>query len=346
MIKVDEILGSDQYKHPFFSDTNILKIKGMKEAIVRLSKPNVWASLGQILFEYIIIAGVIAFNIVFPNPWLYPLSVIIIGCRFHALFIIMHDGAHFKISKNKKVNEIITHVLIAFPLFANLNDWRRAHFAHHRNPNSDEDPDWVAKLASPDYTLPKKLKEFLKILIEHMFGLKMIVTLFSPHMTIKEKIKYFSLSFKSPTQAAPPIDGKEIQNYTPKQQAIIALGYIAVIAVLIYLKVFGYFILFWVLPMVLWTHFATKIRSYSEHFGLPNENIYDKTRTMYASWFDKMFLGYSWNVGLHLDHHLFPGVPSYRLNKLHKILKNFTPYSKYAHITKNGIFGVIKECTT
>lgn len=345
MVPVEKILGNDVYKHPFFVESGILKQQWFRDKVSSLSKPNIWASLGQIFFEYFIISLVIAINVIFPNPWLYPLSVIIIGCRFHALFIIMHDGAHFRICKNKKLNEFLTHVLISFPLFANLKNWRRAHFAHHRDPNSDDDPDWVVKINNPDYTLPKKMHEFLKILVEHMFGIKMVKNIFSPCMTIKQKIAYFALSFKSAVMAAPPVDGSKIEYYSRKEKLILAAAYTLCLIAIFLLGWVKMFILFWILPMILWTHFVAKVRSYSEHFGLPNTSVYERTRTLYTTFIDKVFLGYTWNVGLHLDHHLFPGVPSYRLKKLHNIIKNIFPYSKYAHITRNGIFGVIKECT-
>lgn len=345
MTPVNEMLGNDQYKHPFFIKSNIMGQDWFKKKIKTLSTPNIYASLGQIFFEHVIIFSTILVNTLYPNPWLYIPSVMIIGSRFHALFIIMHDGAHYKISRVKWLNEFITQVFICIPLFANLRDWRRAHFAHHRDPNSNEDPDLVIRFGNPEYILPKKVKDFVLILISHMFGIKMVKTLFSPFMKIKDKLFYFGTSFMSPVMAAPPVDKSHIAYYNNVEKAIIVSTYIACLSVILYLGIFKMFLLFWVLPMILWTHFIAKLRSYSEHSGLDNSSLYQKSRTLYTTIFDKTILGYAWNVGLHLDHHLFPGVPSYRLKKLHNIIKNLSPYKEHAHITKHGIFGVIKECT-
>jgi len=341
----DKFIGDDHYKHPFFLSSSIMDQNWFKKKIKELNRPNVFASLGQILFEHSIIFLTILLNALYPNPWLYIPSVMIIGSRFHALFIVMHDGAHYRVSKIRWLNEFITQVLICIPLFANLRDWRRAHFAHHRNPNTNEDPDLVIRFGNPEYILPKKVKDFIVVLTSHMFGLKMIKTLFSPYMKIKDKLFYFGTSFMSPVMAAPPVDKSHIAYYSKIEKFIIIMTYFICLGVIVYLKVFTMFLLFWVLPMILWTHFISKLRSFSEHGGLDNSSLYQRSRTLYTTLLDKTILGYAWNVGLHLDHHLFPGVPSYRLKKLHNIIKQLSPYKEHAHITKHGIFGVIKECT-
>ena len=139
------------------------------------------------------------------------------------------------------------------------------------------------------------------------------------------------------------IDGKK-PDYS-RLKLIFICYYLTVGAIIVYFGFLQWFLLFWMAPLFLWTHFITKLRSYSEHYGLEHTDCYENSRTMYVTWFDVLFLGFSWNVNLHLDHHLFPSVPSYRLGKLHNLIKDISPYSTYAHITPNGILGVIQECT-
>jgi hypothetical protein len=76
-----------------------------------------------------------------------------------------------------------------------------------------------------------------------------------------------------------------------------------------------------------------------------NEKDFSLTRTMYPTFIDKYFLSANWNCTYHLDHHLYPNIPSYNLKKLHKHLKNTSMYQKHAHITPNGFYGVFLECT-
>jgi len=92
--------------------------------------------------------------------------------------------------------------------------------------------------------------------------------------------------------------------------------------------------------------FIGKMRTIAEHFGVPEKdnNAYSLTRTMYPTWFDKYFLSASWYITYHVDHHLYPGVPSYNIGKLHSILKLRPEYIKMAHITPNGYYGVFQDC--
>ena len=82
----------------------------------------------------------------------------------------------------------------------------------------------------------------------------------------------------------------------------------------------------------------------AEHYCVEDETNYDKSRTTYATVFDKLILGKMWNVGYHLDHHLYPGVPSYNLKKLHRELLKDNNYRSQSHLT-HGYHKVIEECT-
>jgi fatty acid desaturase len=337
---------NDAYKHPFFAENSEMKSSVFKAKVRELSKSNIYASLGQILIEYVSIAIIIGLNIMFPNPWFYIPSIMIIGSRMHGLLILMHDAAHYKFCNNKKLNDLICNIAITFPLFVNLYHWRSVHFAHHRDTGGEEDPDWMGYVNHPDYNLPMKTRKLLLILGQHMFGIKYLVVFLSTRHSLTYKIKYMISSFFDPGRVGSArIDGQTPSYFSLAQKIFLACSYIVCISLIIYFGLLKVFLLFWIAPLFLWTHFITKLRSYTEHCGLEHTGCYENTRTMYVNWFDIIFLGYSWNVGLHIDHHLFPSIPSYRLHKFHKIIKNMYPYNKYAHITYNGIMGVIQECT-
>ena len=62
----------------------------------------------------------------------------------------------------------------------------------------------------------------------------------------------------------------------------------------------------------------------TKHIGRPY-NVNDhrlNTRSIHVSWFIKTFF---WGLDDHVDHHLFPVVPSRNLPKLHEILKKDLP---------------------
>lgn len=49
------------------------------------------------------------------------------------------------------------------------------------------------------------------------------------------------------------------------------------------------------------------------------------------------------NVGYHLEHHLYPSVPFYRMKTLHRRLVDVALFHAQARVTR-GVNGVIREC--
>lgn len=317
-------------------------LKFYKKDLINFSKPNVWISLGQITFEYVLIALSIYICIYFWSIPLYIITLMFIASRQHGLGIIMHDGTHFLICKNKKINNIITTLFLSLPILTPLSKYRHSHFLHHRKPLTDNDPDWIPRKPLKEWHFPQPKKEFLKMLFQYAFFIHMLNVIFSFKLSINYKIKYFLKGF-----IALRVPKKQPESFKPKDYFYLnILFYVLVLAIVIYFNVLNYFILFWLFPILFWIPFIHRLRSIAEHSGVKNKNVYNRSRTMYPNFIDRFFLGANWNATYHLDHHLFPSIPSYRLKKFHKLLKNLPEYQKHAHVTKNGFYGVYKECTT
>lgn len=310
----------------------------------KLSTPNTWASLGQIMLEYIGMAAAIYLCNTYWSIPLYIVTVMFIACRQHALGVIMHDGVHYKIARNKKLNDIITEYLIALPIFTPMLDWRRAHFTHHRNPNTEDDPDWVIKLNNPEWVFPKTKIGFLTTVLRYSCGIYILGLFFNKRLSWKQKLKYFGKAFLG-TRPSPKLPNEKPLKPKRYNYIINTVLYITALSTIIYFGFLKMFILYYIIPAFMWAPLLTRIRSIAEHFGVENDTSYDKSRTMYPSLIDKLFLGASWNINYHLDHHLYPSVPSYRLKKLHNMIKDLPEYKANAHITPNGFYGVFRECT-
>ena len=88
------------------------------------------------------------------------------------------------------------------------------------------------------------------------------------------------------------------------------------------------------------------IRSVAEHFGgLSYDNLLSSTRTVRTPFIEKFFIA-PHNVGYHLEHHLYPGVPYYNLPKLHQLLMERGNYKEEAHITNGYTQGLLRELST
>jgi fatty acid desaturase len=310
-----------------------------RKTLRKLSTPILYKTLLQICIEYISIAALIGIGIYFSNFFATLLIMWLVGARQSGLLIISHDAVHYRMSKNKIINDWLANILIMFPLWTSLSDFRQRHLQHHQFVNTDNDPDYVTKKDNPEYFLPQPKVLFIRNALKYIFGFHFLVVLFKKNFTFKNKLKYIYRGLTMGRRI-------DIVNYQVSRNETI-VRYIINCVILCTVVLNGwllYYVVYWILPQALCIPFMSRIRGINEHFGIVKREI-EGSRTMYPTWFDEIFLGISWNISYHLDHHLYPSVPSYNLRKLHKHLLRCSYYKENAQITSTGTFGVIKECT-
>ncbi len=276
-----------------------------------------------IAFNWSIIIGMIFLCEAYFHPAMYVLAVIVVGARMHALAILMHDAAHYRFLKNRRLNDLLTNWLIMYPLFSDLATYRQNHLRHHRHLNTEDDPDWVNKLGKKEFSFPKSKREFIATVLSY----------FLLYKGIKDAI-WFLRRFNAPTKQA---SQKKKPDY--KRLAF----YLVLIVVLSLAGAWKYFALYWVIPYFSTFFMLQYIRSVAEHFGeLAYDHLLSSTRTVKATPIER-FLIAPHNVGYHLEHHLYPGVPYYNLPKLHQLLMKTEDYKDKAHITKGYLRGLLSE---
>ena len=92
----------------------------------------------SIVAEWTAIALGVGLFAAFPHPLLYPLAVVWIGSRMLGLWVLSHEGLHHLISRDVRVNDALTRLLLAWPIFLSLSGFRRDHLRHHRHLGSAE----------------------------------------------------------------------------------------------------------------------------------------------------------------------------------------------------------------
>jgi len=77
--------------------------------------------------------------------WTIPvvaLAVTLIGAGQHRLAGLGHEGAHYILLKNRKLNELVSDWFCMFPLFATTEQYRQIHLGHHEYTNDwERDPE-------------------------------------------------------------------------------------------------------------------------------------------------------------------------------------------------------------
>lgn len=309
-----------------YTPTELTKAERIDASIIRrLSILKPWISVSHIILEYVFIISAIVLCSNYWHPLTYIVSVMWIGARQHALIILMHEGAHYRIVNNRKLNDFLGEVFTAFPVFITMQNYRLNHLPHHRHMNTEKDPDWVRK-DTPDWKFPKSRSELFFMLFKIALGfnvlemLKLIASVIRPNSAKQKKSNSNRWLFAGQI-----------------------VFYSLLIATLIYFGWWLEYLLYWIIPMFTWLQLIFRIRSIAEHFGVEYDHTYTHARNTYPSIFDRLFLA-SKNVWYHLDHHLYPSVPFYHLPQLHEELNELELYKTRAHNTKSYL-GVLKECS-
>lgn len=257
------------------------------------------------------------------HPLLLPLVIMWIGARQHALLVLMHEGTHYLLFKNRTLNMVVSELVLGWPLFITTRAYRPSHFAHHRYVNTERDPDFVRK-KNAEWEFPKTWRALSTILVKDVVGLN----------THQQVLELFDLSDTKDSQS------RRFGVYELAR----ACFYISVLAGVTYFKVWPYFLLLWIVPILTWLKMILRIRSIAEHYGIENDHVYTRTRTTLPSLFDRILVAPK-NINFHLEHHLYPSVPWFRLPRLHTLLMADPQFVSTAHITST-YWGVLQECVT
>lgn len=285
----------------------------LMDVVRRYSRLRVWRSARAIAFDWFIIAVCFAAAIRFPHPAVWIVAGIVITGRQHALLVLMHEGAHFRLHPRRAVNDWIGDWLLAFPFLVSTRGYRNNHIAHHSHLNTDADPDWVRKLAHADWDLPKTKWMLAGVLLRDFFGGGMLDQLRSIGHLRGEK---------RAARASEPGS----RSRTLGRTAYYAIVAAAVTAASLWIPV----LVLWFLPAFILLPVVLRIRSIAEHFALPGETEFNSSRNYLGPWWERAFFT-PHNVGYHLDHHLFPSIPFYNLPDFHRFLNRDRQYRRFAY---------------
>jgi fatty acid desaturase len=105
--------------------------------LTELSDLRSLAAIGQ---TAIVIGAAMAFAIhMWPSPWVL-VSVLVIGVQQHAMFILAHEAAHYRLFSRRALNDLAGRA-IGMAGAISMCTYRVIHRLHHNNLYSDEDPD-------------------------------------------------------------------------------------------------------------------------------------------------------------------------------------------------------------
>ena len=242
------------------------------------------------------------------GTWLSFLFFFIYGTIYSFSVSNWHETVHKTAFKTRWINEIFYHISSFMADFEGFR-WRWSHTFHHSYTlQTKDDYDHEIQISRPTDLIAFFLNfiPFSDLLFLHRL---------IKYEVIKHAFGYFSPVVKI---SAPAKQKKKIL----WNSRLYLFIWISIIILSVYFETF-LLILYFILPTYygkpLW--FLVNV---TQHLGAAIDTK-DHRESTYSIKINPIFSFLYWKMEYHLEHHLFPMVPSYNLKKLQKIVKDQIP---------------------
>jgi fatty acid desaturase len=268
-------------------------------------------SLRAMLPTLLALAGVPAVAAVVWTPWVVVPAVLVIAALQHAMFVLVHDAAHYRLFSDRRLNDAVGRALGALAGIS-MCTYRVVHRLHHNHLYGDVDPD-IALHGG----YPRGRAYLLRKLATDLSG-----------RTAWKTYRYFfgAPAANAETATAPrPLDDTPASlraDAASDRRTVIAVQLALPLAALLLAGPTGLakYALLWLLPALTVLQALLRVRAIAEH-GAPAgyESALVAARTNLAGPLARALL-FPHHVGYHVEHHLYPAVPHYHLPALHALL--------------------------
>jgi fatty acid desaturase len=279
-----------------------------RELVLELTRRSVWRASLAVIQDFAVIAVALAAALAYwPNPFVILLSVIVIGTRQHALFVVAHDAAHYLLFENRKANDLVGRACASVQGLS-MCTYRVIHRLHHNNLYGELDPDTALHGGYPRgraYLIRKLLKDLCGF-------------------TAWKTYAYFlggAPAVNSATNVAlRPLDdtSEKLRSEARSDRNAVIAFHIALLAVFAWSGYLLQYLVLWIVPLVTVVQAILRLRAISEHgattdFSSPLTAARTNVCPAWLEW-----LVFPHHVNYHIEHHLYASVPHYNLPRLHR----------------------------
>ena len=276
--------------------------------VQRLTRRSAWRATAAVLHDFAVIGLCIAASLAYwPHPVILFVSIILIGTRQHALFVIAHDAAHYLLYQRRWLNDAVGR-LCAMLQGLSMCTYRVIHRMHHNNLYGALDPDTALHGG-----YPRGRAYLAKKLLKDLSGL-----------TAWKTYAYFlggapALNTRTNVALRPLDDTSEKLRREARHDRNAVVFFHA--AALLLFALSGYlveYLVLWVLPLVTVVQAILRLRAIAEHGATTDfSSPLTAARTNVApGWLE--WLIFPHQVNYHIEHHLYASVPHYNLRALHR----------------------------
>ncbi|HEY2746955.1 MAG TPA: fatty acid desaturase family protein [Polyangia bacterium] len=271
-----------------------------------LSRLSPWRALWSMLRTFALAAACIAAAVVTRGRWWHALIVAaafvgVVGAQ-HALAVLAHEAAHYRTFKNRRLNDLVGF-LVAAPLGLSMLTYRVIHRIHHNHLYEPLDPD-LALMAG----YPRGRGYLVRKLAKDLAGITVI------------KNYYY---FVGKPQGVRRMDDTApgLRAAARRERKLVLAANIAFVLLSIYMGFWRWYLLLWFIPAITLLQAILRLRAIMEHGAVDDITTPLKAaRTNFVPFY-LYWLLFPHDVHYHIEHHLYPSIPHYRLAECHRRLR-------------------------
>jgi fatty acid desaturase len=292
-----------------------------------LSRIDVPRALTTVALDWLVIATAITLALRLDHVAVTILAILVIGGRQHALAVIVHDAVHHRFLPDRRLNDWVAELLVAWPIFLSVRAFRTVHGPHHRFTGEAGDGNRRAwRTHRPDgrltaeWTYPKTPLGLARTL------LRRAAVLTGVFWIIRGLVAPFVLR-------RPPLE------------LLARTAYFVLAAWILTRHAWWHeALVLWLLPYCTWHMAAQYARLVCEHSGSIAEHpAFARTRTTMPGPLGRFFV-LPHHIGYHIEHHWYPSVPWYNLPRLHRALRRDATFREHANVQRS-VLASLRQCT-
>ena len=272
-----------------------------------------------IFFSFLILLGTLCINSY--GSWWFILFYLCYCTLWGGADAIWHECGHGTAFKTRIYNDVFYQIASFMNNFEPVR-WRWSHSLHHSYTASIDPHDF--EVEGSIFWAPKNLFNFFIVFVP---GISLIFF----HKSLHKEIIWHALGLETRVMKECIPDDKK-KDCINSSRLFVALWLVIIFCSIILNSLLP--ILLFLLPKC----FASlnMVWGLTQHMGL-KEGIKDHRFSTRSIRLNPIFSFIYWKMEYHIEHHMFPTVPSYNLPKLHNLIKDQMPPAR------KGLWGAYKE---
>lgn len=250
--------------------------------------------------------------------WAVLLCLLLLGTQQHALFVLVHEAAHYRLFSSRMANDVVGRLAGTLGGIS-MCTYRVTHRLHHNHLYGVQDPDIALNGGYP------RGRAYL--------ARKLLIDLTG--WTAPKTYAYFfgapAINTESEQTLRPLNDTSEALRADARRDRWVVVGFHAMAPVAAFglgaWQGLALYAVLWVVPLLTVLQAILRLRAVAEH-GAPAgyESPLTAARTNLPGrgplgWLIRLCF-FPHHVNYHIEHHLYPAVPHYRLPALHRRLRD------------------------